>query len=91
MCRIAFKTNPHEIDQEIFAAIMLRHMVELNTGKLGDGEYQKAESATAARLQLKLHGDRIDLRHMSAGTLSYISSQIAETVAASRAEKAEAI
>ena len=70
---------------------MLRHMVELETGELGDADYLKAENATAARLQLKLHGDRIDLRHMSAGTLFYISSQIAETVATDRAPKTEAI
>lgn len=91
MCRVAFKTNPHEIDQATFAAIMLRHMVELTTGKLNDGEYQKAESATAERLRLKLHGDQIDLRHMSAGTLSYISSQIADSVATGCARKTEAI
>jgi hypothetical protein len=66
-------------------------MVELDTGKLTDSEYTKAVTAAAARLGLKLHSGQINLSHKSAGTLSYIGSQIAEAVTAGRAEKTEAM
>lgn len=88
---IGFKTNPHEIDRGTFAAVMLRHMVELDTGKLTDSEYTKAVAAAAARLGLKLHSGQIDLSHKSAGTLSYIGSQIAEAVTVGRVGKSEAV
>lgn len=87
---IAFKTNPHEIDRATISAIMLRHTVEADTGEISDAEYELAAQSVADELGLKFSDGRIDLRHMSVGTMSYISSQIADAVAAGRPQKAEA-
>lgn len=87
---IGFKTNAHEINRGTFANVMLRQMVEQETGDVSDAEYELAVRTTAEKLGLKNRDGYISLRRMSAGTLSYISSQIAETVIAGRPEKAGA-
>lgn len=87
---LGFKTNPHEIDRGTFAAVMLRHMVELETGHTSDEEYSLAVRTTAEKLGLKNRDGCIDPRRLSAGTLSDISSQVIEAIAASRGRETEA-
>ena len=86
---IGYKCNRRDIEQGDFASVMLRRMVEVITGEMSDAEYELAAQAAADELGLKFSDGKIDLRHMSAGTLSYISSQIADAVAAGRPQKAE--
>lgn len=87
---IGFKTNPQEIASGSFPAIMIRRMVEVQTGETSDAEYELALRAATQKLGLKYCNGKLELGHMSRGTIDYISNQIAEIVIAGRPEKAEA-
>lgn len=88
---IGYKCNRHDIEQGNFASVMLRRMVEGMTGEISDAKYELAARAAADKLGLKFSDGRIDLRHMSAGTLSYISSHIADAVVVGQPQKAGAV
>lgn len=87
---IGIKTNPREIKSGSFPAVMIRRMVEVKTGDTSDAEYELAARETAKKLGLQYVGGKLNLTHVSVGTMEYISSQIADAVFAKRPEKAGA-
>ena len=79
MFKLGFKSTQNEvIDQEAFSAALLRHLVELETGKLSDSEYNAAVSHAAAARNLPLKGGLPDLRHRSINYLYCVRDQILE-------------
>lgn len=88
---IGYKCNRHDIEKGTFAQVLLRRMVEANTGEVSDAEYKLAVRSAADKLGLKFTDDKINLKHMSVRTLSYISNYIAEEVIAGRPQKVVAI
>ena len=76
---IEFRTSAAEIDKGAFAAAMLRHMVELKTGKLTDSTYNAAVKRTAAARHLPLKSGKIDFRRCSINSLCCLCDEVIES------------
>ena len=87
---IGFQTNPSEIQSGSFPAMMIRRMVEVKTGDTSDAEYDLAARYAAKKLGLQYDDDRLNLTHVSLGTMEYISAQIAEVITMGRSGETEA-
>jgi hypothetical protein len=80
MNRISFCLKRNQIDRGAFAAAMLRHMVQLQTGELTDAEYKQAVTLAG------IHQDngKVDFRGKSIGYLSCLADRIAGAVPGKR-------
>ena len=88
---LAFKTNRGQINQDAFAQAMLRHMVQLQVGKeLLDAEYDAAVKIAIKEHGLKEHSGAVDLRGISAGSISAIAGQISKVLQRSESDIAPA-
>jgi hypothetical protein len=83
MDRLAFRTTPEVIsNHQVFAALMLRRMVENHShiGKTSDEEYASGIAYAAHKYKLPTDGGTLNITGMSAGHLAYIADLIAETI-----------
>lgn len=79
MFKLGFKSTQNEVvDRLAFSAALLRHLVELEAGKLSDSEYKTAVYRAAATGKLPLKGGLPDLRHRSINYLYCVRDQILE-------------
>lgn len=79
MFKLGFKSRQKEIvDQEAFSAALLRHLVEIEAGKLSDSEYNAAVSHAVAAGGMQVKNGTPDLKHCSINYLYYVRDRILE-------------